>query len=662
MVLLVTAFVFSKDDTDLSDEGADGGGDDESEKQRRAGGGSGSTVYKKAPNQDSTQTSGMTPPGVVPLGSTLVPQTAVAAAPKPVVATPRTPAVAAPPKPVLATTPKPVLATTPKPAAAARRTSVVATTPKPAAAAPPTPVAATTPKPAAAAPPTPVAATTPKPAAAAPRTPVVATTPKTAAAAPPTPAVATTPKPVLATTPKPVLATTPKPSAAAPPTPAVVMPPTPARKPPTPMRAPSTTTVLPKPPIAGQTTRPAPTTQAPLPKGSLLCTLRAGFKRSNYTFPPDGLCTIITFDSVYRGGYTLAPPYKEDFQYFLDTSMQAKYSEFGIGIEQETCTNRVTMRQLTSNVSTKMYLDDLWDRYRIYHYGQVSGSISFKNLAPSVASRLAATGLQMIAGIMNDKKDAKLRPSYTILHNWLMNTGNARYIGEALSEVPVDIFVIVVHHDEPDINFATCRMVPPTILTADVLEDLLQDGFYGIRMGSSISHLAANHHHWPPNMMYAVSLGMAGRWYAPRDKGSMTSSGPIDYGLGEKCGGACKKGKLLREHQITEIAQACSRPTINNTFYRDRLFHALVTYDVVAELVFTYDSPRNLPTKLCKAKTNATNVEYTFAPADIQLEDAHGSCGYGPFPRLYMLKKLAAFFAYNYTSAGRERECRAVTY
>ncbi|XP_054930553.2 uncharacterized protein [Dermacentor andersoni] len=262
---------------------------------------------------------------------------------------------------------------------------------------------------------------------------------------------------------------------------------------------------------------------------------------------------------------------------------------------------------------------------------------------------------------MNDKKDVKLRPSYTILQNWLLNAGNAIYIGKALSEVPVDIFVIVVHHGEPDINFVSCRMVPPTVLTADVLEDLLLDGFYGIRMGSSISHLAANRHHWPPHMIYAMSLGMGGRWYTPCEKGSTSIKGPVGYSLGKKCGSACNQVKLQREHQITDIARACSRPAFNNTFYQDRVFHALVTYDVTAELVFTYDSPRNLRAKLCKAKTNATDVEYTFVAADIQLEDAKGTCGYGPYPRLYMLKKLAAFFAFNYTSAGRERQCRAVT-
>ncbi|XP_065307347.1 uncharacterized protein [Dermacentor albipictus] len=593
IVLLVTVFVLTKTDTDLSDEGADGGNADRSEDQGRAGG-----VRKPPTNQGSTQTSGMTPPVVVPLRSTFVPQTAVAAAPTPAVAT----------------TPKPVLATTPKPAAVA------------------------------------------------PRTRVVATTPKTTAAAPPTPVVATTPRPVLATTRKPVLATTPKPAAVAPPTPADVIPPTPARKPPTPMRAPSTTTVVPKPPTAGQTTRPGPTTQAPLPKGSLLCTLGAGFKKSKYTFPPDGLCTIITFHSVYKGDDTLAPPYKEDFQYFLDTSKQAKYSQFGIGIAQETCTDRATMTKLTSNVSTKMHLDELWDRYRIYHYGQVSGSILFRGLVPFISATLAATGLQMITKIMNDKRHSKLRPSYTILHNWLLYPGDARYIGMALSDVPVDIFVVNVHHHEPDINSVHCRIVPPTILTADVLENVPKDWFYSIRMGTSISLLAATQRFWPSNMMYAMSLGMAGRWYAACHRGPLTRKGPDGYTLGNRCGAACKEKKLLPEDQITEIARACSRPAFNNSFYQDRTFNALVSYDDPAGLVFTYDSPRNLRTKLCKAKKNATSVQYTFVAADIQLEDAHGICGYGPFPRLYMLKKLAAFFAYNYTSAGKETQCRAVTY
>ncbi|KAL3224097.1 hypothetical protein MRX96_026683 [Rhipicephalus microplus] len=76
-------------------------------------------------------------------------------------------------------------------------------------------------------------------------------------------------------------------------------------------------------------------TKIPLPPGSILCTITRGFKKITYTFPPDGLCAIITFDSLYDAGQTLAPPYKEDFNYFIETSKKYKVSEFGIGIKQE---------------------------------------------------------------------------------------------------------------------------------------------------------------------------------------------------------------------------------------------------------------------------------------------------------------------------------------
>nr|XP_050041041.2 uncharacterized protein LOC126537970 [Dermacentor andersoni] len=117
----------------------------------------------------------------------------------------------------------------------------------------------------------------------------------------------------------------------------IAIPATPVLTPPPPMSMLSTiiettSTAIASSPTPSTTTT---TTQAPLPDGSLLCTLRAGFRRSTYKFPPDGLCTIITFDSLYKEDYTLAPPYKEDFQYFIETSAQAQISEFGIGIEQE---------------------------------------------------------------------------------------------------------------------------------------------------------------------------------------------------------------------------------------------------------------------------------------------------------------------------------------
>ncbi|KAH6936869.1 hypothetical protein HPB50_023811 [Hyalomma asiaticum] len=302
----------------------------------------------------------------------------------------------------------------------------------------------------------------------------------------------------------------------------------------TPPKSSPTVTVAMTTPIV-ITARPSPTgtttTQLPLPPGSLLCTVRRGFKRTTYTFPPDGLCTIITFDSLYDTGQTLAPPYKEDFQYFIETSKQYKVSEFGIGIKQDTCSDMKSMSAIVNNPATKQHLDELWNRYRIYHYGQVSGKMGFRRLVASVSVGLAGRGLG----------------------------------------------------------------------------------------GVGITNLASNYHHWPSSTMCAVSLDMGGRWYEPCDPPGFDTP-PLEYKLGKKCGYSCMKQKVLKDTQITEIA------------------------------------------RLCRAKVNATNVQYTFVAVNIDMEDGNGTCGYGPFPRLNMLKNLAEFFAFNYTSAAKVSECMRVSY
>ncbi|KAL1445364.1 hypothetical protein MTO96_045066 [Rhipicephalus appendiculatus] len=126
------------------------------------------------------------------------------------------------------------------------------------------------------------------------------------------------------------------------------------------------------------------TTQVPLQAGSLLCTIGQGFDKTTYIFPPDGLCTIITFDSLYRNGASLAPPYAKDFQYFLETAKKAQQSEFGIGIHQSLIANATAVTQLVSEPSTKKYLDELWEDYGVHHYAHVGESHDYPGISFSI--------------------------------------------------------------------------------------------------------------------------------------------------------------------------------------------------------------------------------------------------------------------------------------
>ncbi|KAL1470092.1 hypothetical protein MTO96_040673, partial [Rhipicephalus appendiculatus] len=131
------------------------------------------------------------------------------------------------------------------------------------------------------------------------------------------------------------------------------------------------------------------TTKLPLQPGSLLCTIGQGFDKTTYTFPPDGLCTIITFDSLYREGASLAPPYAKDFEYFLETAKKAKQSEFGIAIHNSIFENATALTQFVSDPSTKKYLDKLWDDYRVYHYALVRHFHDYKGYHSAYVATVA---------------------------------------------------------------------------------------------------------------------------------------------------------------------------------------------------------------------------------------------------------------------------------
>ncbi|KAL3208576.1 hypothetical protein MRX96_038983 [Rhipicephalus microplus] len=64
--------------------------------------------------------------------------------------------------------------------------------------------------------------------------------------------------------------------------------------------------------------------------GSLLCTVRAGISKDTFLFPPDGLCGIITFDSLYDSVQNV---YNGGLEYFLEIARQHRTTEYAMGIE-----------------------------------------------------------------------------------------------------------------------------------------------------------------------------------------------------------------------------------------------------------------------------------------------------------------------------------------
>ncbi|KAL1437443.1 hypothetical protein MTO96_048931 [Rhipicephalus appendiculatus] len=128
-----------------------------------------------------------------------------------------------------------------------------------------------------------------------------------------------------------------------------------------------------------ETTTMAPA-QRPVPSNALICVVHEDFNRTSLAFPPDGLCDLMFFDSLLtQGGNRLAPPYQENFQYFLDTAQQHNSTEYGVGFDYGSIINAAA-----SAVSSdeKVHLEYIW-KSRVYHYGNINSpmrSLTMTNL------------------------------------------------------------------------------------------------------------------------------------------------------------------------------------------------------------------------------------------------------------------------------------------
>ncbi|KAL1424329.1 hypothetical protein MTO96_020320 [Rhipicephalus appendiculatus] len=331
------------------------------------------------------------------------------------------------------------------------------------------------------------------------------------------------------------------------------------------------------------TTTASSTTTTKAPKklplvGLLLCTLRSGYSSGTFVFPEDGLCAITTFNSLFvSGGNRLSPPYKQDLITFLKTAGGHRKTEYGIGIDYNSCGSETFMSALTANGTTKAYLEDMWSQ-RVFHFGQVNTPAiqTYGNRLQDVAR--SAKGLQMISQLMKRKADSQRQPSYTILHYPLLYESMAADVATALLNYPVDLLVAIGYTAYKDYLMTDCRLVPPVLYSTELLDPSALNGTYPIRLVRVISALATlAKQQRAITSKLAVSLGMAGRWYEPEHQDKLVGT-PGNYSFGHHCKKTRRGDAPLRD-QLSSIAEGCEDPNYNSTFSVDSTFQALFAYD-----------------------------------------------------------------------------------
>ncbi|XP_077520308.1 uncharacterized protein LOC144130188 [Amblyomma americanum] len=392
-------------------------------------------------------------------------------------------------------------------------------------------------------------------------------------------------------------------------------------------------------------TGPSTTTIKPLPPGWLLCTVGEHISQSTFVSPPDGLCTILMFDSLLTAnGSSLTPPYAEGFQHFLGTASQHKKTEYGLGFDHE---HSSSIAALVGIKDTKKQLDELWKK-RVYHYGVINSPMRYGAGNPADFASDLIKSIKMISDLMNNKSTAA-RPSYTVLKFPLYDSAWAAAIGSRVRSNPVDIFLLAAYHEEEDTAKAGCLMVPPTLVDKPPGAGASD---YPLIMSTALWSLAGEIDKWPATTAFAVALGMGGRWYEPKYPDTLEGK-PGNYSLGQRCG--------RKEHQpsgqIAPVAEACKDAKYKATLYYDDTYDGAVAYDKTDKWLFTYDNVKALRTKLCTTGRYVTRPKLNFAAINVQFEDANNDCGSGAFARLHFLKALAKFFHGNYTPPAQLAAC-----
>ncbi|XP_075742671.1 uncharacterized protein LOC119169862 isoform X2 [Rhipicephalus microplus] len=410
-------------------------------------------------------------------------------------------------------------------------------------------------------------------------------------------------------------------------------------------------------------TTPTKTTTTKAPRklvldGVLLCTVRASVFVRTLSYPTDGVCDVIMFNSLFvPGGNTLIPPYSKFFMQFLDAASNNSKTEYGVGIDHYFCRNETFMSSLVAEQTTKTSLDEMWS-HRVHHYGQVNSPPILTRFDTFEYVKQSAKGLQMLSQLMKDKVNSEHQPSYTMLHYPLMYETDAVDVARALAANSVDLFVAFGYTAYSDYGRKDCRMVPPILHSTQLLEPGLLNGAYPVRLVRVLSALATLKKVLKNTPALAVSLGMGGRWYEPAYLNRNVSL-PGNVSLGHPCK-TTSRGDAPPRHQISSIAEACEDPNYNETFSYDSTFNSLFAYAKSDFLLFTYDSADSFLNKICETKKNVTDLKYNIVADDIQFDDIDNLCGYGSYYRLRTLKSLCEYLAENYTSPDRESACKSV--
>ncbi|KAH7942863.1 hypothetical protein HPB52_002040 [Rhipicephalus sanguineus] len=363
---------------------------------------------------------------------------------------------------------------------------------------------------------------------------------------------------------------------------------------------------------------------------------------SSRTFPTDGLCEYIFYDSVYKAGPVEFEPYDldADFRLFIDERKRFAATEFGIGYSfRYAYYLKEVIASTTAPAPFMMWY--LW-RHRICHFGVVDTPT--RDLNESYVT--AALESLKIADKVTDQHRAKGYVCITVFAAVIPDDTWENYYLDAFPNIfTPQLFIALGHYECGDNTFQDCHVVPPTLLSRPAQLSAANSSYQHDMTvtADSVGKMAAR----GVKAVWAISVTMKGRWTVPEET--------------ETPGFLCACAYDPEAKSFGSYAEVCNDPKFGHEYNYSLELHAAQYYSASDHRLFSFDDEVALGQKLCTVKARHTSIDIGIAVFDVDYEDFDNVCARtnwgGKFSRLRAVQLLLNFFRTKFSDPSANDTC-----
>ncbi|KAL1475576.1 hypothetical protein MTO96_019506 [Rhipicephalus appendiculatus] len=247
-----------------------------------------------------------------------------------------------------------------------------------------------------------------------------------------------------------------------------------------------------------------------MPSSAYVCTVSQPVRGGTHYLPPDGMCDVIFYDSLYKNGKSKlldgVRKMEQDARYFIQEAYKYYKTKFGISFAAEPALLSKDYKSHRFNRA----IDKLWNM-QVHHFGFLDLYRQYTNhgVVTEVLTLLRTVHVHLMSRVSVRK------PSYYVVGMSLDSSDNSKILGLMKSLFTPSMFISIAHLSYSVRKFADCLIFPVAMA---LLPPGLQRGTdysYGHTVNESVAVL----HEMDKmgfSIPFAISFSLKGAYYAPK--------------------------------------------------------------------------------------------------------------------------------------------------